>query len=264
MSPVTCGSCLHWRPDTVGDGQGIGQCTALVVVGEGADRREITAADAELARVVEIALREHARVAELRRQGKKAWPNPTPDPQPACWPDALRECAFHEPVVAASPEVPGQAMRSQTVIAGEINGLGDSRAKSQTVISSEINTMQSAAEQADARAVFAAAGIAVTEHGEVWTLRHGGAAVLYWPRTGTAWSFGKSFTPQPAALARKLVAGRIRMPADADRGRCRGCGATIWWVRTTEGRLCPLEADGMNHFAACPTARLFRHSEETA
>ena len=43
-----------------------------------------------------------------------------------------------------------------------------------------------------------------------------------------------------------------------DKGRCRGCGAEIWWVKTKRGKPAPYDVDGLSHFATCPEAGRFR------
>lgn len=40
--------------------------------------------------------------------------------------------------------------------------------------------------------------------------------------------------------------------------RCNGCMAMILWARTPSGRYAPLDPSGLNHFATCPKADLFR------
>ena len=37
--------------------------------------------------------------------------------------------------------------------------------------------------------------------------------------------------------------------------RCRNCQAEIQWVETPNGRLMPIDADQVSHFARCPAAR---------
>lgn len=43
-------------------------------------------------------------------------------------------------------------------------------------------------------------------------------------------------------------------------GRCKGCGAPIWWVVHRNGRRAPCTEQGLNHFADCPQAGQFRSS----
>jgi len=40
--------------------------------------------------------------------------------------------------------------------------------------------------------------------------------------------------------------------------KCKGCGATIWWVRTKNDKPAPYSEAGVNHFADCPKANEFR------
>lgn len=39
---------------------------------------------------------------------------------------------------------------------------------------------------------------------------------------------------------------------------CRGCGATIWWITTKNGKSAPMTADALNHHVDCPDADRFR------
>jgi hypothetical protein len=39
---------------------------------------------------------------------------------------------------------------------------------------------------------------------------------------------------------------------------CSGCGASVWFVRHLNGKRVPYTAAGLNHFADCPAANLFR------
>jgi len=41
-------------------------------------------------------------------------------------------------------------------------------------------------------------------------------------------------------------------------GKCRGCGADLYWVRHLNGKLAPYTPDGLNHFINCPQAAMFR------
>lgn len=43
-----------------------------------------------------------------------------------------------------------------------------------------------------------------------------------------------------------------------DPARCKGCGATIWYIRHANGKHVPYTRDGLNHFADCPKAQRFR------
>jgi len=51
---------------------------------------------------------------------------------------------------------------------------------------------------------------------------------------------------------------RYRIPRDADKSSCRGCGATIYWIITESGKRMPVDPDGHSHFASCPEASRFR------
>jgi hypothetical protein len=45
-------------------------------------------------------------------------------------------------------------------------------------------------------------------------------------------------------------------------GTCRGCGATIWWVKNAAGKSQPYSRQGISHFADCPKAAEFRKKRE--
>lgn len=44
----------------------------------------------------------------------------------------------------------------------------------------------------------------------------------------------------------------------ADVGTCKGCPATIYWVRHKNGVRTPYDADGTNHFVTCPSRDRFK------
>ena len=44
-------------------------------------------------------------------------------------------------------------------------------------------------------------------------------------------------------------------------GRCKGCRAEISWIQHANGKRVPYDADGMNHFATCREAHLFREQK---
>jgi hypothetical protein len=43
-----------------------------------------------------------------------------------------------------------------------------------------------------------------------------------------------------------------------DRGTCKACGKQIWWITTKAKKKAPYTAEGINHFADCPHAGVFR------
>jgi hypothetical protein len=43
-----------------------------------------------------------------------------------------------------------------------------------------------------------------------------------------------------------------------DKGKCRGCGAEIYWVTHKNGKKAPYTSSGLNHFADCPKAGDFK------
>jgi len=45
-------------------------------------------------------------------------------------------------------------------------------------------------------------------------------------------------------------------------GKCKGCGAEIWWVlHLANGTRAPYTAEGLNHFATCIKAKEFRRGK---
>jgi hypothetical protein len=42
---------------------------------------------------------------------------------------------------------------------------------------------------------------------------------------------------------------------DAERARCKGCSATLYFIRHANGRLTPYDADGTNHLTTCSNSR---------
>jgi hypothetical protein len=71
----------------------------------------------------------------------------------------------------------------------------------------------------------------------------------------------------------------VTVPHTADRARCRGCGATVYWVTTGRNRKMPVDCAvpggappvrtpaqdgrGIAHFATCPKAGEFRRRHLT-
>lgn len=43
-----------------------------------------------------------------------------------------------------------------------------------------------------------------------------------------------------------------------DKGKCRGCGADIWWLVHKNGKRAPYTCKAENHFIDCPKADQFR------
>jgi len=50
----------------------------------------------------------------------------------------------------------------------------------------------------------------------------------------------------------------IAPSAAIDTRQCRSCGARIAWLRTTAGKLAPVNPDGTSHFATCPQSDSWR------
>lgn len=72
--------------------------------------------------------------------------------------------------------------------------------------------------------------------------------------TGYVVSSGETWQCPPWAIAPS---------AAIDTRTCRSCGARIAWLRTTSGRLAPVNADGISHFATCPQAEDWRKRKAT-
>jgi hypothetical protein len=62
---------------------------------------------------------------------------------------------------------------------------------------------------------------------------------------------------------RVLKAVSILLHSVADEAVCKGCPATIFWVRHRNGKSAPYNADGTNHFVTCPKSKLFKKTKET-
>jgi hypothetical protein len=58
----------------------------------------------------------------------------------------------------------------------------------------------------------------------------------------------------------KAVASVMHLIGEAS--TCKGCPATIYWVRHRNGKLAPYDADGTNHFITCPKSKLFKKVKE--
>jgi len=51
------------------------------------------------------------------------------------------------------------------------------------------------------------------------------------------------------------------IPTGTEATPCRGCGADIYWIKTTRGKNLPLDPDGRAHFSSCPNAEDFRRDK---
>lgn len=56
---------------------------------------------------------------------------------------------------------------------------------------------------------------------------------------------------------------RIRIPGNARKDTCRGCGKTIYFVLTEAGKWAPTNPDGSSHFATCLRAAFYRKRPES-
>ncbi len=43
--------------------------------------------------------------------------------------------------------------------------------------------------------------------------------------------------------------------------KCRGCEASIYWVKNADGKAYPVTELGLNHFATCPEREQFRKAK---
>lgn len=61
---------------------------------------------------------------------------------------------------------------------------------------------------------------------------------------------------------RTLTLALLRRVGDVQ--RCKGCNATIYWVRHSNDRPTPYDPTGEIHFATCPKADQFKKKENHA
>lgn len=47
---------------------------------------------------------------------------------------------------------------------------------------------------------------------------------------------------------------RYPIPEGEPQRACRSCSAPIYWIVTPAGKKCPVNPDGVSHFATCPNA----------
>lgn len=52
------------------------------------------------------------------------------------------------------------------------------------------------------------------------------------------------------------------IPKGTPVAKCRSCGASIQWIKTTKGKNMPVNADGTSHFATCPQAGNWRRGKK--
>jgi hypothetical protein len=53
----------------------------------------------------------------------------------------------------------------------------------------------------------------------------------------------------------------FEIPKDTPAALCRGCKATIYWIKTSKGKNMPVNPDGTSHFATCPQAATFHRKK---
>lgn len=59
-----------------------------------------------------------------------------------------------------------------------------------------------------------------------------------------------------------MSAARYAIPRGTPERRCSSCNAPIFWIVTPAGKSCPVDPDGLTHFASCPNAS--SHSNKTS
>lgn len=111
-------------------------------------------------------------------------------------------------------------------------------------------------------------GFTVHEHneGRHIVITSDGLHLSLWPTSTDAkerpkWMcYGKTFHAAPSQMSRLFEEGRLVMPAEASEAQCRSCEAPIWWVKTSNQKNIPLDANGEAHFKTCPNADEHRRS----
>jgi hypothetical protein len=53
----------------------------------------------------------------------------------------------------------------------------------------------------------------------------------------------------------------FEIPPGAIPTECRGCKALVYWIHTAKGKVMPVNADGVSHFATCEKAAEFRRKK---
>ena len=56
---------------------------------------------------------------------------------------------------------------------------------------------------------------------------------------------------------------KFEIPKGTSLGKCRGCGAGVYWIKTKAGKAMPVDPDGTSHFATCPKAANFRKGRKS-
>lgn len=51
---------------------------------------------------------------------------------------------------------------------------------------------------------------------------------------------------------------KYSIPEGMPPAKCKGCAATIYWVKTPAGKNMPVDADGTPHWSSCPKAKDFK------
>jgi len=59
----------------------------------------------------------------------------------------------------------------------------------------------------------------------------------------------------------KPVDGKYKIPPGTAPKSCKGCGASIFWIRTQAGKAMPLDPDGTPHWATCRNAVDFKQKK---
>ncbi|MBA3732282.1 MAG: hypothetical protein H0W93_08060 [Gammaproteobacteria bacterium] len=104
-------------------------------------------------------------------------------------------------------------------------------------------------------AELSAAGLSVERHNDDkhWVVTGHGLRMHHWPSSSKWMAYARVWQASAAQVIAAVQHGRIRMPDDARKAKCRNCSADIWWVQAETGRWQPLDADGASHIAGCRT-----------
>lgn len=78
------------------------------------------------------------------------------------------------------------------------------------------------------------------------------------PWDGICAAIGADIDAERANSAKLLSNIALLLKQIGDPGKCRGCGADIWWVTHKNGKKAPYTAAGLNHFADCSAANKFK------
>ena len=66
----------------------------------------------------------------------------------------------------------------------------------------------------------------------------------------------EELAPHCAYVVKELLAPLLEVVGQ--RGRCRGCGAEIYWIEHRNRKRAPYTVHGINHFIDCPQSAKFK------